>query len=215
MKNIRIWFKKTGTAKYISHLDLCRCMERAIHRVKLPFWYTEGFNPHIFLTINMPISLGYTGEKECMDVKLLDDDFSYDEIIEKLNAGLPIDVKVYEITEVVMKPKEVAYAEYNVHIENKDGLAEVATELQNLPEIIVEKRTKKGMKNTDIKPFFDKMTHEVHGDELVFNMTLPSSNSGSINPRLFFDLLEKNYGEKLYPQTSRLNCFNTKMEEFK
>lgn len=81
MKTIRIWFKKQRTAKYISHLDMVRLMERAIHKAKLPFWYTEGFNPHVFLTINMPISLGYTGLRESMDVKLLEDDLPFSEII--------------------------------------------------------------------------------------------------------------------------------------
>ena len=47
-KDVRVWFSKTGTARYISHLDLNRCMSRAFHKAKLPLWYTEGFNPHVF-----------------------------------------------------------------------------------------------------------------------------------------------------------------------
>ena len=44
MKNVRMWFKKGGAAKYISHLDLTHCMGRALKLSGLPIWYTQGFN---------------------------------------------------------------------------------------------------------------------------------------------------------------------------
>ncbi|MFI3326043.1 MAG: TIGR03936 family radical SAM-associated protein [Clostridia bacterium] len=214
MVTIRIWFKKLNTAKYISHLDLCKCMERAIHRAKLPFWYSEGFNPHVFLTINMPISLGYTGMKECMDVKLVDENYSFDLITQKLNKGLPADIQIFDITYPKMKPKEMAYACYEITLDKTENLLETARELMASPEIIVSKKTKKGMKDVDIKPNFEKMKIVETDDILKFYITLPSSNLGSINPRLFFEVLSLKYGQKLYTQTARLNCFNEKMEEF-
>ena len=85
MKNVRIWFKKDYECRYISHLDLNRCMLRALHKSKLPIWHTEGFNPHPFVTFPLPLSLGFRGTNECMDVKLEDDNYSYEEIITKLN----------------------------------------------------------------------------------------------------------------------------------
>ena len=36
-------------------------MSRAFHKAKLPLWYTEGFNPHVFLTFAAPLSLGFEG----------------------------------------------------------------------------------------------------------------------------------------------------------
>ncbi|MDE5564454.1 MAG: DUF2344 domain-containing protein, partial [Oscillospiraceae bacterium] len=38
MKDYRIEFEKTGVMKYISHLDLNRCMIRSIRRSGLPAW---------------------------------------------------------------------------------------------------------------------------------------------------------------------------------
>lgn len=217
LKNIRLWFKKVDTAKYISHLDLQRCMARAIHKAKLPFWYTEGFNPHVFLTISMPISLGYTGLRESMDVKLLDDDMPYDEIIEKMNAGLPLDIRIYEITELVMKPGEIAFSEYNISIEPSDKekfLAKVNSFLAK-DEIIVNKKSKKGMLQVDIKPNFADMKISSSDDVVKFNVILPSSTKGGINPRLFFDALAEYCEEELFPQVSRINCYNEKMQEFR
>ena len=46
MREVRLLFSKTDRCKYISHLDINRCMSRALTRAKIPLWYTEGFNPN-------------------------------------------------------------------------------------------------------------------------------------------------------------------------
>ena len=47
LRLIRVFFEKRDRAKYISHLDLTRCMTRAFARTDIPVWFTEGFNPHV------------------------------------------------------------------------------------------------------------------------------------------------------------------------
>ncbi|MFI3205717.1 MAG: TIGR03936 family radical SAM-associated protein [Clostridia bacterium] len=215
MKNLRIWFKKEDTAKFISHLDMCRLMERAIHKARLPFWYTEGFNPHVFLTINMPISLGYTGLKESMDVKLEDDNFPLEKIILGLNAGLPKDVRIFKVTEFKQKPGAIGFSEYKITIEKQDGLGDCLQELLKKDALIVSKKTKKGMKEIDIKDDFKDMKITENEKVFIFSLILKSTNLGSINPRLFFDLLEEKFGKRLYPQTARINLFDKDMKEFR
>ena len=73
MKNVRVWFEKKGSVRYISHLDLTRCMARGLKLSQLPVWYTEGFNPRIYMTYAMPLSLGVCGERECMDIRLTEE----------------------------------------------------------------------------------------------------------------------------------------------
>ena len=46
--SLRAVYSKRNRARYISHLDVTRCMQRAVKRAGLPVWYTEGFNPHIW-----------------------------------------------------------------------------------------------------------------------------------------------------------------------
>ena len=88
MKNVRIWFKKDFECRYISHLDLNRCMLRALHKSKIPIWHTEGFNPHIYLTFALPLSLGYESEFETMDFRLTKD-MDFEEVLEKLDVKSP------------------------------------------------------------------------------------------------------------------------------
>ena len=58
----RLLFSKTGRAKYISHLDLMRTFQRAFARAKIAIKHTEGFHPHPFVSIALPLSVGYSSQ---------------------------------------------------------------------------------------------------------------------------------------------------------
>ena len=155
LKNVRIWFKKDYECRYISHLDLNRCMLRALHKSKIPIWHTEGFNPHPFATFPLPLSLGFRGINECMDVKLEDDDYSFEEIKQNLNACLPRGLRVFDVTEPIMKAGKIAFASFTVKLSGdrlrSSEICAALSELLSQDSIEIEKKSKKGMKTVDIK----------------------------------------------------------------
>ncbi len=215
-KEVRVWFSKTGTARYISHLDLNRCMSRAFHKAKLPLWYTEGFNPHVFLTFAAPLSLGFEGRRESMDIRLIED-MPYPELIEKLNAGLPRDIRVWAVTEPVMKGNDVANAEYVLRMEAEDPAA-AQREMEGVlaqPELPVQKHTKKGERTVDIRPYFADMRFEQEPGLLKMTVRLPAGNQGGINPTLFVDAAEKLLQKALLVRVERTRLFNSEFEEFR
>ena len=128
MKNVRIWFKKDGATRYISHLDLNRVMTRAIQHSKLPVWHTEGFNPHPFITFALPLSLGFRGVKEAMDIRLLEE-VTKDKIINTLNNCLPIGIEVYDVTEPVMKAGKIAFGKFDIKAESDNTSLEELFEM--------------------------------------------------------------------------------------
>ena len=67
----RLLFSKTGRAKYISHLDLMRTFQRAFARAKIQIKHTEGFHPHPFVSIALPLSVGYSSQCEILEFTLL------------------------------------------------------------------------------------------------------------------------------------------------
>ena len=71
MPKHRLAFSKADTAKYISHLDLMRTFQRAFLRAGLPIKHTEGFNPHAFVSIPLPLSVGYSSACEVLECELL------------------------------------------------------------------------------------------------------------------------------------------------
>ena len=73
MDKLRLRFKKTGRAVYISHLDLMQTMQRAFSRAGYELKYSEGFNPHPQISIALPLSVGTASLCELMDFKLRDE----------------------------------------------------------------------------------------------------------------------------------------------
>lgn len=211
LKNIRIWFKKDGPAKYISHLDLARCMGFVLKMARLPVWYTEGFNPRIHMTFAMPLSLGVSGEQECMDIRLTED-VSYSKVAESMNCHLPVGLQVFRATDPVMKFDEIQFADYTIDLETADS-REAADDLAALlaqEQITVMKHTKKGAKEFDIKPFFKTMTVGITSSQTAkLSICLPCSTEGSINPNLLLEALKTYKGITPYASVTR-NCLLTK-----
>lgn len=187
--NTRVFFSKTGRAKYISHLDLNRVMQRAVRRAKLPVWYTEGYNPRIYIQFMLPLSLGQEGLREAMDLKLLDADFPYAEITERLNSALPPDIRVIETTVPVYKNTDIASAEYEITADiNREKFLGFAQS----EKIITEKKTKKGVAEIDLKP--NILALDVSGNITV---RLPAGNDLSINPQLLLDTYRRQCNEDI------------------
>ncbi len=187
--NTRAFFSKTGRAKYISHLDLSSVVIRAMKRTKLPIWQTEGFNPRTYVTFMLPLSLGQEGLHEVMDFRLTED-VPYSEVKEKLNAALPADIRVTEITVPKDKNTDITAARYRIE---SSADPEKLRALCEKEQINVEKRTKKGSTIVDLKPLMS----DVKLDGEVLEVTLPSGNSFNINPALIFEAYAAEYGERV------------------
>ena len=83
---LRALFEKTGTAVYISHLDLMRLFQRAFKRAGLSLTHSHGFNPRPSVSIAMPMSLGMESQCELLDFDLEKRPESLDLICQKLNV---------------------------------------------------------------------------------------------------------------------------------
>lgn len=217
LKNVRIWFTKDGAARYISHLDLNRCMIRAIQKSKIPVWHTEGFNKRIFLTFSLPLSLGFRGEKESMDIKLLEETED-DKIISELNASLPEGIRVFAVTEPKMKPKEISFAEFSINFFTKeDNTKELFLNLHNLltkDKILVEKKSKSGIKQVDIKEMIIKYKLDKLENSVKLDCTLMAGSVQNMNPSLIEKAYEIEYNKKIYTDITRKNLYNKDMEVF-
>ena len=219
MRNVRIWFKKDFECRYISHLDLNRTMLRALHKSKLPIWHTEGFNPHPFATFPLPLSLGFRGVNECMDVKLEDDSFLLSNIPDRLNACLPRGIRVFDATEVVMKAGKVAYASFTLLISNPAmPTGKICGQLRELLEserIEVEKKSKKGMKTVDIKQGIKKYALKELFDAVQLDIIMTAGSSDNVNPNLLITALERQTGEEYIVDITRNDLFNSELELFR
>ena len=195
-------FSKTGRAKYVSHLDLVRAMTRAVRRADIPLWYTEGFNRHPYLTFAAPLSLGYEGLRETMDIRMADD-FPFDELVKRLNAVLPEGLVALSAADVVAKAGDLAAAEYRLTIRLP---LPMVSEALSRSELLVEKRTKKKtMKTMDILPYFkDSVVEEAGEGNTIVTVSLPSGSNENINPGLFITALKGIVGSDVDAEVLRL-----------
>ena len=110
-----LWFTKTGEASYISLLDLQRVMQRALKRSGLPVWYTQGFNPHIYMTFSAPLALGQESLTESLDFRLTEE-VDWTAARDTLNGCLPRGIRAVRVEEAKMDPCEIAAACYELSV---------------------------------------------------------------------------------------------------
>lgn len=193
MLRLRAVFEKSGRAKYISHLDLNRCMLRVFRRSKLPVWYTEGFNPHPYYSFALALSLGFESSCEIMDFNINDDNMPLDEIRDRLNAVMPDGMRIISVAEQVKKITAITKAEYSFSLvaDDMQSLYSSVQELLNQPEIMIDKKTKKGVKTVDIKPELEIVSCELIDSSIDVAMRLPAGTQTNYNPTLFVEALKK------------------------
>ena len=186
--NTRVFFSKMNRAKYISHLDLNHCVQRAMKRSKLPIWQTEGYNPHTYVAFMLPLSLGQEGVCEAMDFRLTED-VSPEEVMDKLNSSLPPDIRVIRVAEPKYKNTDIASAEYRIE---SDINVEKFKEFVSSEQILTEKKTKKGVSTIDLKPLISELSFDD-----VITLRLPAGNDFNINPSLLFEAFCSATGESI------------------
>ena len=119
MYDVRIRLSKRGRIKFVSHLDMFRTMQRAVRRADIPLWYTEGFNPHPYISYLLALPLGVEGIAEPIDIRLVEP-MTMDALKERLNAVMPEGMRVESAAPPVHKPGEIAFARYEVTLDRED-----------------------------------------------------------------------------------------------
>ncbi len=219
MRTLRVFFEKRGEIRYISHLDLMRTMTRAIRRSRIPLWYTEGFNPHPYMTFALPLSLGMESLCESMDIRI-EDDTPNEAILTALQSAMPKGIEITAVKEPVFDPKFIAFAKFDVVFEDVPDLQSFyakADELLHRDSLVVQKLGKKGhkkvMKDVDLLEHLQSFALSAEGDTLRLQLVLPAGSTTNVNPALLCDELMKLTDGALY-RITRTALYTKDMEPF-
>ncbi len=184
---IRARFAKYNECAYISHLDLQRVMSRALRQSGLPVWYSNGFNPHIYMTFALPLSL--THETACDAVDFKSEQLPKKEWVEAINHCLPNGIKVFSVYIAETKPADIGYACYELHTRSSNEcFIKAIEEYNNTEKVEVVKKTKRSEKTVDLKEYVSKITYN-HENQNV-SIQLPAGEL-TIGPSLLVEYLEK------------------------
>lgn len=219
MRPVRIFFEKRGRARFISHLDLNRCMARALRRAQIEVWFTQGFNPHPYITFALPLSLFYESACEVMDMRL-EGEMPFEEARGRLAAQMPEGILVREAAAPVMKPTEIALATYEVTLDypgvSSAALRRAVDAMLALPTLPVEKKTKRGQMEMDTLPYWKDAACEAKDGALFIRAVLPAGQQMTVNPAFFVQTLTRFAGlEPELDHVLRTGVFTAQMQPFR
>ena len=204
--------------KFISHLDMNRYMTRLVKISKIPAWHTEGFNKHLYLTFALPLSLGITTDYDIVDLKIIDDNFTDEMIVDALNKNAAQGLHFISAGPIVMKTAELSFALYELTV--KDSDAEYLNSFKEFSlgkVMITEKKGKKGKVTLlNVAEKIKKIDCDIEDNQLKISVILPAGNTENINPTLILNAF-KELGNR-EPEVFIVNrkmLYNAALEEFK
>ena len=182
----RLLFEKTGTAVWMSHLDLMRVFQRAFKRAGLPLTHTKGFNPRPSVSIALPLSVGVESRCELLDFDLEGEPVPEKEILERLNACLVPGVKALDCYQGGRKLRDLALLRCKIWLEYDGGVPMDAErrirELFSRDSLMVEKKGKSGVTQQDIIPMIRALSVKAEdGNTLTLDALICCQNP-TLNP---------------------------------
>ncbi len=185
---VRIKFTKNEIVKYLGHLDIMRSFQRNFNRAEVKMTYSEGFNPHQKMSFALPLGVGIASTGEYLDAEIADGQ-DLNAVCCRLDevSGLGFDIlAVRELKEGAEKAMAaVKYASYSIAFDKPYNL--LLDEYMNRSQIIIQKKTKTGMKDVDIK----ELTEEISLDNNILKILLKAGSEKNIKPELITEDLFK------------------------
>ena len=70
MKRLFLSITKGEELRFLGHLDFLRTVERAVMRSEIPVAFSEGFNPHMKLSLDSALGVGVTADPLYLEIRL-------------------------------------------------------------------------------------------------------------------------------------------------
>lgn len=154
---VRIRWGKTARSRFLSHLDNMRMIEMAMRRAELPIVYSQGYNPAPKISFGPPLSLGMTSDSEFIDIMLTSTFTS--SMAEKLGNTMSAGFFLAETKTVVGNPPSLsarlnraAYELDASEFTSTASLNDLIHDIMSKETLVVERTSKKGLKQIDIRP---------------------------------------------------------------
>lgn len=196
---LRAVFVKQGRLAMLSHLELCRALERAVRRAKLPYAVSQGFSPHMRIAFGAALPVGVGGTHEFFDL-FLESYVAPQKCLEALRAASASDLMVQSCAYVGHSEPAASVAfplcTYRVDFSHRvDALA--------VPEEVKVVRKKKEKLLTVAQYLVGSV--EVSEDGMSASFTLEAKPEGSLRPDVFIaSCVEASEGEGLLAEGFRI-----------
>ncbi|MFC1984580.1 TIGR03936 family radical SAM-associated protein [Chloroflexota bacterium] len=208
MQRLRVRFCRKQEVKFISHLDILRLWQRALHRAEISLAYSEGFSPHPQISLAAPLPIGVTSQAELMDIlctKWVSPHFLTAAVSQQLPPGIEI-LQVYQVAlNIPPLQSQVRYAEYMIEAETKKDQKDIEstlTELLSIKHLPWQHRRDTETRNYDLRILIDDLwLIDWRRGTCTVGMRLRCDNSGSGRPEQVTTALGFTYHPQLMHRT--------------
>ena len=203
-QRIRARLRKLHDARFMSHLDFRRVLERALRRAGIPVAMTQGFNPHPRFSLATALPVGAGSDAEYADF-FLEWRLAPLEFAKALSGALPPGIEVAEVMEIPeMGPSlesQVKAASYRVTARcdriAPEALQEAMGDLLSLDAIPVKKRGKEG-RTYNARPLLHSLEMlSLDGHKVTIRMVLGVGPEGTLRPEEVMSLLSSRLGDRI------------------
>ncbi|HYF91412.1 MAG TPA: TIGR03936 family radical SAM-associated protein [Symbiobacteriaceae bacterium] len=193
---LRVRLAKERRARFFSHLDVQRTLERTLRRAALPLAYSQGFSPHPRISFASALATGVSSEGEFIDVEL-SESVTPAEFIERSNASFPPGLAFLEAREVAPKGDSlfslIDAAEYRLTFSgvSASALAGAVKAFLALESVEVEKEGKRGARLVNIREQVHLLEVEGGAERgVTLRAVLQSGAQGSLKAETLADGLK-------------------------
>lgn len=167
----RLKFSKTGSMRFIGHLDVMRYFQKAFRRADIAISYSQGFSPHQLMSFASPLGIGLSSDAEYLDI-VLEDSESTEDFLSRINAVMNDEIRVKDFTVLEEETKTsmavLAACDYLITVKpDKDSfLLDTAKRKAALERFATResvellKKTKRSEKIVDIKENIYQLTDD-------------------------------------------------------
>ena len=152
-----VWFSRRGPARYVSHLDTARALQRTVRRAGVVPALTQGMRPRARISVVLPLPVGVAAREELMVMEVDDESTALTplQMLPALRAAGAGGLRVEALQGVAERPRPVAReATYRCRMAAASERVTVAVEeIQASTQVLVDRHSRKGSKTLDLKQY--------------------------------------------------------------
>lgn len=176
VQRLRVRYAKRGRLRFTSHRDFSRAFERAVFRARIPMAYSSGFNPHPRISYAGAAPTGSASEAEYLEIALADV-LVPAEVHALLDEALPEGLDVIAVVESPggSLADRLEASRWRIDVDGApEVVAAAAAAFLAADEILVERMTKKGLREFDARGAVVALsvTTSANGDRSALDLVL-------------------------------------------
>jgi radical SAM-linked protein len=187
-----VTFSRRGPARYLSHLDTSRVVQRTFARAGVPIALSQGMRPKPRLSLPLPLPVGAAGAAELAVIEVPEGTEPSTQTLRALQEASPPGFRPEEILDAGERhPRPQAReAEYVCVVEGDAGAVAAAVERYNDAENAVRERVSpKGRRTLDLKEYAGPVAVTPVDGGVRLGFAIRRRSDGAARPQEVVDLI--------------------------